>query len=105
MDFKKLTDRAKDLVEKRGGTDSLKEDATELKGIANGEGSLADKAKAAAAALKDPGSDGDAPGSMASAPEPPTAPEPAAESADDRQGPGRRGRGRRGGGRGRRQAR
>ena len=58
VDFKKLGDRAKDLVDKRGGTDSLKEDAAELKGIANGKGSLADKAKAAAAALKDPGSKG-----------------------------------------------
>lgn len=55
MDFKKLTSRAKDLVEKRGGTNALKEDAEELKGIAKGEGSLTDKAKAAAAALKEPG--------------------------------------------------
>ena len=55
MDLKKLTDKAKDLVEKRGGTESLKEDAGELKGIAKGEGSFADKAKAAVAAIKDPG--------------------------------------------------
>ena len=58
MDFKKLSDKAKDLVEKRGGTDSLKEDAGELKEIATGKGSLSDKAKAAAAALKDPGAKG-----------------------------------------------
>jgi hypothetical protein len=57
MDLKKLTDKAKDLVEKRGGTESLKEDAGELKGIAKGEGSFADKAKAAVAAIKDPGDD------------------------------------------------
>ena len=55
MDLKKLTDKAKDLVEKRGGTESLKEDAGELKGIAKGEGSFSDKAKAAVAAIKDPG--------------------------------------------------
>ena len=36
MDFKKITDRAKGLVEKRGGTESLKQDAEELKGIAGG---------------------------------------------------------------------
>jgi hypothetical protein len=60
VDFKKLGDRAKDLVERRGGTDSLKEDASELKEIATGKGSLADKAKAAAAALKDPGGKGEA---------------------------------------------
>jgi hypothetical protein len=55
VDFKKLTDKAKDLVDKRGGTDALKEDAVELKDIATGEGSLADKAKAAAEVLKDAG--------------------------------------------------
>ena len=58
VNFKNLADKAKDLVEKRGGTDALKEDAAELKDIAKGKGSLADKAKAAAAALKDPGEGG-----------------------------------------------
>jgi hypothetical protein len=57
VDFKKLTDKAKDLVDKRGGTDALKEDAVELKDIATGEGSLADKAKAAAEVLKDAGAE------------------------------------------------
>jgi hypothetical protein len=55
VDLKRLTERAKELVDKRGGTDALKEDAEELKGIATGSGSLGDKAKAAAEALKDPG--------------------------------------------------
>ena len=80
MDFKRLTDRAKDLVEKRGGTDSLKEDADELKGIAKGEGSLTDKAKAAAAALKDPGA-GAEPRTPAQAMDSPQAPEPRPEAA------------------------
>ena len=70
MDFKKLTDRAKDLVEKRGGPESVKQDAEELKGIAGGQGSLTDKAKAAAAAIKDPGAADDA------------SPAPAAEATD-----------------------
>jgi len=61
MDFKKLTDKAKDLVDKRGGTDSLKEDADELKSIASGKGSFSDKAKAAVAAIKEPGDDDSAP--------------------------------------------
>ena len=52
-----LADKAKDVVEKRGGTDTLKHDAEQLKGIAKGPGSLADKAKAAAAALKHPGTE------------------------------------------------
>jgi hypothetical protein len=52
---KRIADKAKDQVEKRGGGDALKEDADELKGIAKGKGSLKDKAKAAGKALKDPG--------------------------------------------------
>jgi hypothetical protein len=59
VDFKKLGDRAKDLIEKRGGTDALKEDAAELKDIAKGRGSIKDKAKAAAAAIKDEGAAGE----------------------------------------------
>lgn len=56
MDFKRLADKAKDAIDKRGGVDSLKADAEELKGVVKGKGSLTDKAKAAAAAIKDPGS-------------------------------------------------
>jgi hypothetical protein len=52
---RKIAEKAKDQVDKRGGGDALKEDAAELKGIAKGEGSLKDKAKAAGKALKDPG--------------------------------------------------
>lgn len=59
MDFKKLADKAKDTIDKRGGVDSLKADAEELKKVAKGQGSLTDKAKAAAAALKDPGERGE----------------------------------------------
>jgi hypothetical protein len=55
MDFKKLADKAKDAIDKRGGVDSLKADAEELKRVAKGNGSITDKAKAAAEALKDPG--------------------------------------------------
>jgi len=59
MDLSKLTDQAKELIDERGGMDSLKEDAMELKDIATGEGSLTDKAKEAVEALKDPGHAGD----------------------------------------------
>jgi len=55
MDLKRLTNRAKDLVEKRGGADSVKQDAGELRDVAKGEGSLKDKTKAAAEAIKQPG--------------------------------------------------
>ena len=59
---KKLADKAKDQVDKRGGTGALKQDADELKSIAKGGGSLKDKAKAAGKAIKDPGARGDAEG-------------------------------------------
>jgi hypothetical protein len=81
VDFKKLGDKAKDLVDKRGGTDSLKQDANELKDIATGKGSLSDKAKAAAAALKDPGSKGEEPTEVKPTPAEPTE---AAGVADER---------------------
>jgi hypothetical protein len=58
MDLGKLADEAKQLVEERGGMDSLKDDAEELKDIATGDGSLVDKAKEAAEAIKDPGAPG-----------------------------------------------
>ena len=84
MDFKRLTSRAKDLVEKRGGTDSLKQDAEELKRIAKGQGSLTDKAKAAAAALKDPGAGAEprTPAQAMESPQPSASPSstPAAQS-------------------------
>jgi hypothetical protein len=55
MDFKRLSQRAQRLIDKRGGTDSLKEDAAELGDIARSKGSVSDKAKAATEALKEPG--------------------------------------------------
>jgi hypothetical protein len=59
VNFRRLTDQAKRIVDKRGGTDALKEDAEELKDIAKGKGSLKDKAKAAGQAIKDPGAPGE----------------------------------------------
>ena len=58
VNFRRLADQAKKVVDKRGGTDSVKEDAEELKDIAKGKGSLKDKAKEAAEAIKDPGAEG-----------------------------------------------
>jgi hypothetical protein len=58
MNFKSLQDKAKQLIERRGGTESLKADAEELKDIAKGPGSVTDKAKRAGEALKDPGAKG-----------------------------------------------
>ena len=55
MDFSKLSQKAKQAIDQRGGMEALKEDAEELKDIAQGEGTLSDKAKAAAEAIKEPG--------------------------------------------------
>jgi hypothetical protein len=57
-DTGKLTKRAQDVIEKRGGTEALKEDGEELRDIAKSKGSFMDKVKSAAAALKDPGKKG-----------------------------------------------
>jgi hypothetical protein len=59
MNLGKLAGQAKKLIDKRGGMGSLKEDAAELKNIAGEKGSLADKARHAGEALKDPGAPGE----------------------------------------------
>ena len=59
VNFRRIADQAKKMVDKRGGTDALKEDAGELKDIAKSKGSLKDKAKAAGEAIKDPGAPGE----------------------------------------------
>ena len=58
MDLKGLQAKAKQLIDRRGGTDSLKADAEELRDVAKGPGSLTDKAKRAGEALKDLGAKG-----------------------------------------------
>lgn len=62
MDWKKLADQAKSIIDKRGGTKSVQEDAEELKDIAQQQGSSSDKLKAAAQAIKEPGAHHDEPG-------------------------------------------
>ena len=58
VNFKKLTDKAKDAVEKRGGSEALKSDAKEVGGILKGKGSLKEKAAKAREAVSDPGKRG-----------------------------------------------
>ncbi len=58
MDFGKLTEKAKQMFDKRGGMEAAKTDATELKDIAGSDESIADKAKDAGEAIKDPGAAG-----------------------------------------------
>jgi DNA-binding transcriptional regulator GbsR (MarR family) len=56
--LKKVAEKAKQTVEERGGTEAIKEDAEELKRIAKEKGSVTDKAKKAAKAVKEPGAGG-----------------------------------------------
>jgi len=48
VSFKKLSEKAKDLVDQQGGSDALKGKAERMKAAAKGGGSVSDKAKAAA---------------------------------------------------------
>lgn len=57
MNLKKLAKKAKKAVDDRGGLDNLKADAQELKEIATGKGTLKEKAKGAAKAIKEPGAE------------------------------------------------
>jgi hypothetical protein len=98
MDFKKLADQAKAAIDKRGGTESVKEDLGELKDIAAGGGSIVDKAKEAADALKDPGDAGPA----VAPSNPPAESPPGDDPARHGRGQGRHGQGKH---RGNRQAR
>ncbi|HEY6069430.1 MAG TPA: hypothetical protein VIU81_12125 [Gaiellaceae bacterium] len=59
MDFNKLKDKAKSMIDKRGGMESVKEDAGELKDIAGKDESLTEKGKDAVEAIKDPGAPGE----------------------------------------------
>jgi hypothetical protein len=58
MNFNDLKSKAKNLIADRGGTEALKEDAEEVKDIAQGEGTVTEKGKDAVEALKDPGAPG-----------------------------------------------
>jgi hypothetical protein len=56
--FSSLANKARAIFNKRGGTEAAKGDLQELKDINARGGSMSDKAKAAVAALKDPGMQG-----------------------------------------------
>jgi hypothetical protein len=55
MNWKAMADKAKQTFQQRGGSKPAKEDAEELRNIAQGQGSITDKAKQAAAAIREPG--------------------------------------------------
>ncbi len=85
VDFKKLAQSASDLFNKRGGMKSAQEDASELADIAKGEGSLSDKAKRGAEALKEPGAHREAPANQQAAQQQPAERQPAEQQTAERQ--------------------
>lgn len=58
-----MADKAKRVIDERGGTEQLRRDADRLRGIATGPGTAKQKAKAAGEAFKQPspGTTSDAP--------------------------------------------
>jgi hypothetical protein len=58
MGVEEFENKVKQEVEDRGGSDALKEDATEVKDDVTEEGSLGNKAKDVAEDVKDPGAPG-----------------------------------------------
>ncbi len=55
MDFKGLVDQAKGVFQKRGGAQAAKEDAAELKDVAQSDASAAHKTEDAIEAMREPG--------------------------------------------------
>ncbi len=83
MDFTKLTKRAKDVLDQRGGMQSVVDDAKELRDIATRkDGSASDKLKEAASALRTPGA-----GDQAAEPPAPVQEAPAREASRPPQDP------------------
>ena len=52
MDFKQITDKAKQALDERGGPERLKVEAERLKTIATGPGTASEKARAAGDVIK-----------------------------------------------------
>ena len=61
MNIRRLADRVRDTIARRGGTGALKEDAQELRDIAQGRGRMRDKVKEGVEAVKEPGAPGEEP--------------------------------------------
>jgi hypothetical protein len=55
MNWKAMADKGKQTFQQRGGSEAAKADAEELRDIAHGHGSITEKAKEAAAAIREPG--------------------------------------------------
>lgn len=77
MKLNRIADMARQAIDKRGGMDALRQDLNEVRDVATGRGSLRDKARAAAEALKQPGANAETPPATS----PPAAADPDAPPA------------------------
>ncbi len=75
-----IMDKAKELFTRRGGTEAAKQDAQEVKDVAQSDASMGDKAKEGFQAVKDPG----APGEAGEAQSPSAAEEQSPSAAEER---------------------
>ena len=55
-----IMEKAKELFTRRGGTEAAKQDAQEVRDVAQSDASMGDKAKEGFEAVKDPGAPGEA---------------------------------------------
>jgi hypothetical protein len=55
-----IMDKAKELFTRRGGTEAAKQDAQEVRDVAQSDASMRDKAKEGFEAVKEPGAPGEA---------------------------------------------
>ena len=64
-----IIEKAKELFTRRGGTEAAKQDAQEVRDVAQSDASMGDKAKEGFEAVKDPGAPGEGEGQRPSAEE------------------------------------
>ena len=83
MKFSKLAAQAKKAVDAAGGPDAVKDKAAGLRKVAQGKGSLSDKAKQAMAVAREDGNKA-APTSAAAAADPAPVPSPTAPEVEGR---------------------
>jgi hypothetical protein len=81
MRYQRMARLAKQAIDKRGGVEALKQDLQQVSDVAKGKGTLKEKAKAAAEALKQPGSAGTGDGPPAAPTAAPTPESPIAPPA------------------------
>jgi hypothetical protein len=79
-----IMDKAKRMIDQRGGTERLKQDAGSIKGIAKGRGTASEKAKRALDTVKQPAGAGSRPAPGSTHDDRPASDRPGTPPASDR---------------------